>query len=139
VTFETDLAELPEIECYPQSLYQVFLNLLVNSEQAIEGAGTVSVRTRLEGEWVHASVADTGHGIRPEHRANIFRPGFTTKSVGVGSGLGLSICRQIVVDRHGGRIEFESEPGVGTTFHVWLPVRQAGKSGGETRAASEEF
>jgi len=138
VSFELDLGELPEVECYPQSLYQVFLNLLVNAEQAIEGQGTVSVSTRLEGDRVHASVADTGRGIRPEDRANIFRPGFTTKPVGVGSGLGLSICRQIVVDRHGGRIEFESKPGVGTTFHVWLPLEQASPEGSATRSNSQE-
>lgn len=138
VTFETDLAELPEIECYPQSLYQVFLNLLVNAEQAIEGPGTVRVRTRLEGDWVHASVADTGRGIRPEDRANLFRPGFTTKPVGVGSGLGLSLCRQIVVDRHGGRIDFESEPGAGTTFHVWLPLQQTSQASSAARPNSQE-
>jgi len=138
VSFETDLAELPELECYPQSLYQVFLNLLVNAEQAIEGQGTVKASTRLEGEWVHAAVADTGRGIRPEDRGNIFRPGFTTKPVGVGSGLGLSICRQIVVERHGGRIDFESEPGVGTTFHVWLPLQQARQASPAARPNSQE-
>jgi len=135
VIFEAELAAVPEMECYPQSLYQVFLNLLVNAAQAIEGQGKVAVRTVLEGDWVCASVADTGRGIRPEDRPKIFTPGFTTKPVGVGSGLGLSICRQIVVDRHGGRIEFESEAGAGATFRVWLPIRQTG----ETRSTSQEL
>ena len=138
VSFETDLAELPEVECYPQSLHQVFLNLLVNAAQAIEGAGKVSVRTAREGEQVHVAVRDTGRGIRPEDRGKVFTPGFTTKPVGVGSGLGLTICRQIVVERHGGRIEFESEPGEGTTFHVWLPVRHPGPAGQPAGTSSQE-
>lgn len=139
VTFEMDFAELPEVECYPQSLHQVFLNLLVNAAQAIEGQGKVTVRTAPEGDWVHAAVADTGRGIPPEDRPKIFTPGFTTKPVGVGSGLGLSICRQVVVDRHGGKIDFESESGVGTTFHVRLPLRQPGRGGPSAPTSSQEF
>ncbi len=138
ITFETELAVLPEIECYPQSLHQVFLNLLVNAGQAIEGQGKIGVRTERAGDCVHVALRDTGRGIRPEDRAKIFAPGFTTKPVGVGSGLGLSICRQIVVERHGGRIDFESEPGEGTTFHVWLPVRQPGQPCPSARPSTEE-
>jgi signal transduction histidine kinase len=130
VTFETDLEKLPEIYCYVPSLYQVFLNLLVNAAQAIEQQGRTIVRTRREGAWIHVSVSDTGRGIPPEDRPKIFTSGFTTKPVGVGTGLGLSICRQIVVDRHGGKIDFESEPGAGTTFHVWLPLEPPGGAGG---------
>jgi signal transduction histidine kinase len=130
VTFETDLEKLPEIYCYVPSLYQVFLNLLVNAAQAIEQQGRIIVRTRREGAWIHVSVSDTGRGIPPEDRPKIFTSGFTTKPVGVGTGLGLSICRQIVVDRHGGKIDFESEPGAGTTFHVWLPLEPPGGAGG---------
>lgn len=138
ISFETELAELPEIECYPQSLHQVFLNLLVNAAQAIEGEGKVAVRTALEGDCVHVAVSDTGRGIRPEDRDKIFTPGFTTKPVGVGSGLGLSICRQIVVERHGGRLAFDSQPGVGTTFHVWLPVRQPDPACPAVQPSTEE-
>jgi len=138
VSFEAELADLPEVECYPQSLYQVFLNLLVNAGQAIEGQGSVSVRTALEDDCVRVALTDTGVGIRPEDRPKIFTAGFTTKPVGVGSGLGLSICRQIVVERHGGRIEFESEPGRGTTFHVWLPVRRPGKGCPSAGPTSQE-
>lgn len=119
---ETGLGALPEVECYPQSLHQVFLNLFTNAGQAIEGQGRVTVRTRLEGDQVRVSIRDTGSGIKPEHRSKIFSPGFTTKPIGLGAGLGLSMARQIVVDRHGGSIDFETESGVGSTFHVRIPV-----------------
>lgn len=124
VTVETDYGELPEIECYPQSLYQVFLNLLINAGEAIEGNGTIFVRSRLDGDQAHVEVSDTGRGIPPELAPRIFTPGFTTKPVGVGMGLGLALSRQIV-ERHGGRIYFESRPGAGTTFYVQLPVTQS--------------
>jgi len=128
VAVETELGELAEVECYPQLLNQVFLNLLVNAGQAIEGEGKITVRTHMEGTWAHVSISDTGKGIRPENRNKIFSPGFTTKPLGVGTGLGLSICREIVVDTHGGAIDFESEPGLGTTFHVRIPVTHAKKA-----------
>lgn len=134
VAVETDLAALPEVECYPQSLYQVFLNLLTNAGQAIEGQGRVSVASRLEGDHVHVSIRDTGSGIPPEYRSKIFSPGFTTKPIGLGAGLGLSIARQIVVDRHGGSLDFETECGVGSTFHVRIPVAQASKAPGSPPA-----
>jgi signal transduction histidine kinase len=121
---ETDLADLPEVECHPQMLNQVFLNLLVNAGQAIEGEGKIIVRTRQENGCVHISIADTGRGIKPEDRHRIFSSGFTTKAVGVGTGLGLSISRQIVEEAHGGSIDFESTPGVGTVFHIRIPITQ---------------
>jgi two-component system NtrC family sensor kinase len=105
-------------------LDQVFLNLLVNAGQAIEGEGRVGVRTRLDGSEVCVSISDTGKGIAPEQQQKIFTQGFTTKPVGVGTGLGLAISREIVVEKHGGRIDFESEPGVGTTFHIHIPLEQ---------------
>lgn len=122
ISFVADKAELPEVECYPALLSQVLLNLVVNAAQAIEGEGTVTVRTRQEGAMVHISVSDTGHGIRPENREKIFRSGFTTKPIGEGTGIGLALSREIVVDTHGGTIDFESEPGKGTTFHVRIPI-----------------
>lgn len=130
ITVEADLGDLPEIECYPGLLAQVFLNLIVNAAQAIPGTGTITVRSRHEGLCVHVSITDTGQGIRPEDQARIFSAGFTTKPVGEGTGLGLTITREIVVDTHGGVLEFESEWGVGTTFHVRLPVVQPRKDGG---------
>jgi two-component system NtrC family sensor kinase len=126
VAVETDFAELPEVECYPLMLSQVFLNLLVNAAQAIEAQGTIAVRTRLEdaGETVHVSIADSGRGMTPEQKENAFRAGFTTKAVGEGTGLGLSIAKEIIEEKHGGSLSFESELGKGTTFHVRIPVRQ---------------
>jgi len=124
IAVETDLGELPEVECYPQMLNQVFLNLLVNAGQAIEGEGRIAVRTRLEGDTVHISIADSGRGMTPEAQARAFEPGFTTKPVGEGTGLGLPISREIVEEKHCGSIDFESRPGAGTTFHIRIPVQQ---------------
>lgn len=126
IAVETNFDELPEVECFPQMLGQVFLNLLVNAAQAIDGAGTITVRTALEdrGATVHISISDTGRGMTPEQQAKAFEAGFTTKAVGEGTGLGLSIAKEIVEEKHGGKIGFESKPGVGTTFHVRIPVRQ---------------
>jgi len=128
INFVTDFGELPEVECYPGLLNQVFLNLIVNAGQAIEDEGTITVRTRLEDGRVEISVTDTGGGIPPEVRDRIFALGFTTKPIGEGTGLGLSITREIVEDNHGGRIRFETEVDRGTTFHVQLPLEQRGRS-----------
>ena len=124
IVVETDFEQLPDVECYPQRLSQVFLNLFVNAGQAIEEEGTISVRTRLEGDNVHITVSDTGKGIAIEDQPRIFGRGFSTKAVGEGTGLGLSIAREMIEDAHGGTIEFESKPGVGTTFHIHIPVEQ---------------
>jgi two-component system, NtrC family, sensor kinase len=126
IAVETDFGELPGVECFPQMLGQVFLNLLVNAAQAIDDQGTIKVRTELEndGETVHISVADTGRGMTPEQQAKAFEAGFTTKAVGEGTGLGLSIAKEIVEEKHGGTISFESKPGAGTTFHVRIPMHQ---------------
>lgn len=117
-----EYADLPEVECYPQLMSQVFLNLLVNAGQAIENEGTVTVRTSEEDGFAHIAISDSGKGISPEHRARIFSAGFTTKPVGEGTGLGLAISREIVVDTHLGTLDFDSEPGAGTTFHVRIPI-----------------
>lgn len=127
ICFETDLAELPEVECYPGLVNQVLLNLVVNAAQAIDEEGTVTVRTRAEGDFVNIDVEDTGQGIRPEDRDKIFDAGFTTKPLGEGTGIGLSISREIVVDTHGGSLTFDSRFGKGTTFHVRIPFKQPRK------------
>jgi two-component system NtrC family sensor kinase len=132
IRVETDFGDLPPVECYPQLLNQVFLNVLVNAGQAIEGEGVVTVRTRREGEMVRVSISDTGHGIPPDRMAKLFQTGFTTKPVGVGTGLGLSISRQII-DKHHGRIEVESAEGAGTTFHILVPIRQQPPNRGAAR------
>jgi two-component system, NtrC family, sensor kinase len=129
ITVEKDYSELPEIECYPQSLCQVFLNLLVNAGQAIEGEGRIKVLTRREDDRVHIAISDTGKGIRPEDSPKIFSCGFTTKPADEGTGLGLAITHDIVVKDHRGTIDFESQAGAGTTFHVRLPITQARKNG----------
>jgi PAS domain S-box-containing protein len=120
-------------------LSQVFLNLLVNAAQAIDEGDVehneIRVRTWTEGDEVLAEVRDTGRGIPPENRGRLFDPFFTTKPVGVGSGLGLSICHNIVAS-YGGRIEVESEIGQGSRFIVHLPVSPAVEP--ETRARVEE-
>lgn len=123
VEVQTDFGDLPEVECYPQMLNQVFLNLLINAGQAIEGEGRILVRTRFEDGMAHISISDTGKGMTPEQSCRVFQAGFTTKPVGVGTGLGLSIARDIIEEKHGGSIYCESEPGKGTTFHIRIPVR----------------
>ncbi len=115
--------EIPEIECLASQLNQVFMNLLVNAAHAIKERGSITVRTGMEGDEVWVDIADTGDGIAPEHMQKIFDPFFTTKPIGKGTGLGLSLSYGIV-EKHHGRIEVQSEVGKGTTFRVWLPVRQ---------------
>ena len=125
VTIETDFGELPQVECYPGLLNQVFLNLIVNAGQSIEGSdGRVVIRTRLDDGHVIISVEDNGSGIPADLQPKIFAAGFTTKPFGEGTGLGLSISREIVEDTHNGRIGFESTPGKGTTFTVRIPVER---------------
>lgn len=116
--------KLPDIECSPSQLNQVFLNLFTNAAQAIEGRGRIYVHTAAEADGVVVRVLDTGCGMSEEVRARIFEPFFTTKPVGQGTGLGLSIVYRIVED-HGGRIEVRSQPGKGSEFIVRLPLRQA--------------
>jgi two-component system NtrC family sensor kinase len=118
-----EYGEVPPIACYPNQLNQVFMNLLVNAAQAIDGKGTVAVRTFVDGEYACVQIADTGRGIAPEHLERIFDPGFTTKGVGVGTGLGLSISYNIV-QQHDGEILVDSAPGKGTTFTIRLPIRR---------------
>ena len=113
--------DLPMVSCRPQQLNQVFMNLLVNAAHAIDGHGTITVRTWQEGKMVCISITDTGKGIAPEHLNRIFEPFFTTKDVGKGTGLGLSICYDII-HKHGGEILVESTVGNGSTFTVRLPV-----------------
>jgi signal transduction histidine kinase len=113
---------LPNVEHDSDQIHQLFLNLLLNAVQSIEGAGAVRVEiSSLKGDAAIV-VIDTGRGIAPEHLPNIFRPFYTTKRSG--TGLGLSLSRRIAEEHHG-RIEVTSEVGKGTTFLVVLPLRQA--------------
>ena len=116
-----DYADLPPIACYPSRLSQVFLNILNNAQQAIDGKGTIRVATFLRAGEACVSISDTGSGIDSDSLARIFDSGFTTKGAATGTGLGLAICQQIMAD-HKGRIDVESNVGEGTTFTVVLPV-----------------
>ncbi|MFA7399834.1 MAG: ATP-binding protein [Sideroxydans sp.] len=114
---------IPDIECLCSQLNQVFMNLLVNASHAIEERGTITIRSGHQGDEVWVDVVDTGKGIAPENLKKIFDPFFTTKPIGKGTGLGLSLSYGIL-QKHHGRIEVRSELGKGTTFRVWLPIRQ---------------
>jgi PAS domain S-box-containing protein len=126
---ETDFADLPPVVCNIGELNQVFLNLLVNAAHAIgevvKGTvekGKIRVRTQAEGNTVLVTISDTGCGIPEANHTKIFDPFFTTKEVGRGTGQGLAISRSVVVDRHKGTLNFESEVGKGTTFYVRLSI-----------------
>ncbi len=112
---------LPLLNCYPQQLNQVFMNILANAAHAIEGHGVISVQTRCQGNCIAIKLSDNGKGIAPENLSRIFEPFFTTKEVGKGTGLGLSISYDII-KKHGGEMNVESELGRGTTFTVKLPL-----------------
>ena len=115
-----EYGDLPEVMCNPSQLNQVFLNLVNNAAQSINGAGTVTVRSRVDGDMVRIEVADTGTGIDDEHVNHVFESYYTTKPDDQGTGLGLSIARNIV-EEYGGTIDFDTQVGVGTTFHVLIP------------------
>ena len=121
-----EFGAIPLVECFPQQLNQVFLNLLVNAAQAMEGQGHITVRTWSDGNSVFVAVADTGKGIPAEVLPRIFEPFFTTKEVGKGTGLGMNIAYNII-KKHGGDILVQSRVGVGTTFTIQLPAAADGK------------
>jgi signal transduction histidine kinase len=125
----TDFGDLPLVWCSLGDLNQVFLNLLVNAAHAIAPAaknggprGEIRITTRCENNEAVISITDTGCGIPEAIRSRVFDPFFTTKEVGKGTGQGLAIARNIVVERHGGRISFAPNFPGGTTFSVFLPV-----------------
>ena len=122
VTVNKVLGDIKPIVCSPSQINQVFLNLVTNAAQALgDRQGTITLTTRNDGDGVAVDVADNGGGIAPEVLPRIFDPFFSTKEVGKGTGLGLSISYKIVQE-HGGRIDVQSEPGVGTTVTVSLPL-----------------
>lgn len=112
---------LPPLPAYPAELNQVWTNLVDNAVAAMDGTGTLTVRTSRAGDDLVVEVADTGTGIPAEVKGRIFEPFFTTKAVGEGTGLGLDISWRIVVERHHGDIRVVSEPG-DTRFLVHLPL-----------------
>lgn len=116
-----DYGDTPLVKGNPPRLGQVFMNILVNAAQAMEQRGTISVKTYQRNGQLCVDITDTGKGIPPENIKKIFEPFFTTKAVGQGTGLGLSVSHEIV-QKHGGKIEVQSQVGKGTTFTVMLPV-----------------
>lgn len=122
--------DLPQVLGLPGELNQVFLNLVINAAHAIvdagrtenDGRGHILVETVGLGDLVEVRIVDDGCGMSEAVAQRVFDPFFTTKGVGRGTGQGLSIARNIVVDKHGGELRFESTPGVGTTFVIRLPV-----------------
>ena len=125
ILVEKQYGDIPLVECHPNRLNQVFMNLLVNAAQAIPERGTITIRTSRAGDSVRIAFSDTGVGIPEENLPRIFDPGFTTKGVGVGTGLGLPICYKIIQE-HQGTIEVESS-NRGTTFTIVLPLKQSRK------------
>jgi hemerythrin-like metal-binding protein len=123
-----EYGQLPEIQCLPSQLNQVFMNLLVNAAQAIgPERGKITLRSGVEGDHVWLSFADTGCGMSEEIRQRIFDPFYTTKPIGKGTGLGLSLSYGIIKSHHG-TIAVESQPGHGSVFRIELPIRQPGQS-----------
>ena len=123
VKVERRLGDIPPVVCSPSQVNQVFLNLVTNAVQAMEnGQGTLTLTTRSVDGGVAAEVADTGKGIPEDVLPKIFDPFFSTKEIGKGTGLGLSVSYKIV-QQHGGRIDVESTPGVGSRFTVWFPLK----------------
>ncbi|HEY9703010.1 MAG TPA: ATP-binding protein, partial [Allocoleopsis sp.] len=125
--------ELPEVECYPGQMNQVFMNIISNGIDALESKYEESNNNKLElmmtittkllkNNHIVVLINDNGNGIPPEIKSKIFNPFFTTKPVGKGTGLGLSISYQIVVEKHGGIFKCESQPGTGTEFYIEIPV-----------------
>ena len=122
IQVEKDFGEIPPVICQFDKLNQVFLNIINNSIQAIEGEGTIYLQTRQENGSVRISIRDTGKGMPESVRQRIFEPFFTTKEIGEGTGLGLSISYGII-EQHQGQISVNSEPGAGTEFVLTLPIR----------------
>ena len=117
-----DYGELPKVECHPGHINQVFMNLLLNAIQAIEGEGKIWISTKAVDGEVVITIKDSGKGIPEDIKNKVFDPFFTTKQVGKGTGLGLSISYNIIKN-HNGEINVESEQGKGTAFHIRLPIK----------------
>jgi signal transduction histidine kinase len=122
---------LPGVGCLVGEFNQAVLNLIINASHAISDVtggeekqkGIITISTRRDGEWVEIAVADTGTGIPIEIQPRMFEPFFTTKEVGKGTGQGLALVHAVIVNRHQGKVWFESEVGRGTTFFMKLPIK----------------
>lgn len=135
---ETDFdPDLPQVNCLPGEFNQVILNMIVNAAHAISDAlgehpdtkGVIRIATRKVNGWAEIEISDTGCGMPEDVKARIFDPFFTTKEVGKGTGQGLNIAHNVVINKHDGQIKVESEPGKGTCFTIRLPLEQPASSG----------
>ncbi|MCP4541248.1 MAG: PAS domain S-box protein [Chloroflexi bacterium] len=123
---------LPLVPCIPGEFSQVVVNVIINAVHAISDVvskepntkGTISICTRQDGDWVEIRISDTGAGIPEEVQSKVFDPFFTTKDVGKGTGQGLSIAHNVIVEKHKGMITLESDVGKGTTFMIRLPIKE---------------
>ncbi|OEU73614.1 MAG: hypothetical protein BA874_08515 [Desulfuromonadales bacterium C00003068] len=118
-----DLAELPPVLCIPQQINQVFMNILLNAAQSIQGYGTITIKTWYD-TAVNIRISDSGEGIPTEHLSHIFEPFYTLKQTGEGTGLGLSISHDII-QKHNGTIMVDTTVGLGTQFTITLPVQDS--------------
>ncbi|MEH2320508.1 MAG: ATP-binding protein [Nostoc sp.] len=131
----TEYSTLPQVECFPGQLNQVFMNILANAINALDESNTnrsfqeiqinhnrITIKTSLENQGVKITITDNGKGMTEEVKQKIFDHLFTTKAVGNGMGLGLAIARQIIVEKHGGAIAVNSQLGEGTEFAIRLPL-----------------
>ncbi len=119
-----DLNDVPEIYCYPGELNQVWTNLIHNAVQAMDGVGILRISLNTFGENIEVAITDSGCGVPESIKDEIFKPLFTTKPPGMGTGLGLDIVNRII-KRHNGTISMESVPGQGATFTVRIPIVQS--------------
>jgi len=130
---ETNLGKIPEIQCVPDLINRVLLNLVVNAAQAIEEQekretkGHIAISTWADADNVYCEVADDGPGIAPEIQTRVFEPFFTTKEIGKGTGLGLSLSYDTIVVKHCGDLTLSSAPGQGARFLIKLPIRRPEK------------
>jgi two-component system NtrC family sensor kinase len=118
-------SDLPKIVIDSAQLQQVFMNIILNAAEAMDGNGNLTIRTSLDGKGsaINIEFIDTGHGIKEEDRKRLFEPFFTTKEVGKGTGLGLAISYGII-QKHQGIIRVTSQVGKGSTFTIKLPVKR---------------
>jgi two-component system NtrC family sensor kinase len=133
-----DYAKLPLVECYPGQLNQVLMNILSNAIDALNEANPtrilqhsnpnpkqINIRTGIiDRQWIEITIADNGSGIPEKVKERIFDLFFTTKPIGKGTGMGLSISYQIIVEKHGGKLECFSNPNQGTEFVIQIPIQQ---------------
>jgi len=128
---------LPKIPCYPGELNQVWTNLIDNAVSAMGGAGTLTVSTSLDRDFLVVEIGDTGPGIPADIQSRIFEPFFTTKPVGEGTGLGLDISWRIIVNSHHGDLKVESVPG-DTRFRVRLPLTAPAREAGDSTVSGAD-